>query len=195
MADGLKKWMGGSPLAVVGRLVLVSILVGIVLAALRLDPFDISVEQLRWLWRYFLLGTVIIIPIWLIMRLLNAPTWLKELAARNNNVRSHYDHLRNARAAHRAQNLHVMKPETLKRIRTLKIMLTAAFILGGGTFAVQHTLNPQPYDYQARIDLEVHPIASIIGALSPYIILAPFAYWFSGWTAQRIDRKSTRLNS
>jgi hypothetical protein len=68
-------------------LVLVSILVGVVLAALGLDPFDIvrSVERLirhiwdmgfdaiRWLWRYFLLGAVIVIPIWIIMRIFNAP--------------------------------------------------------------------------------------------------------------------------
>ena len=78
---------GGSPLAVLGRLILVSILVGVILNALGLDPFDImhSIERLirsiwnmgfdafRWLWRYFLLGAVIVIPIWLIMRLVNAP--------------------------------------------------------------------------------------------------------------------------
>jgi hypothetical protein len=78
---------GGSPLAVLGRLILVSILVGVILSALGLDPFDIvhSIERLirtiwnmgfdafRWLWRYFLLGAVIVIPIWLIMRAINAP--------------------------------------------------------------------------------------------------------------------------
>src|SRR5665213_2279129 len=78
---------GGSPLAVLGRLILVSILVGVILSALGLDPFDIvrSVEQLirhiwnmgfdavRWLWRYFLLGAVIVIPIWLVVRLVKAP--------------------------------------------------------------------------------------------------------------------------
>jgi hypothetical protein len=88
MTNGtLTKIIGGSPLAVLGRLILVSILVGVILAALGLDPFDIvrSVERLirsvwnmgfdavRWLWRYFLLGAVIVIPIWLIMRLVNAP--------------------------------------------------------------------------------------------------------------------------
>ena len=88
MSNGsMTKLFGGSPLAVVGRLVLVSILVGVVLAALGLDPFDIveSIERLirqiwnmgfdavRWLWRYFLLGAVIVIPIWVIMRLVNAP--------------------------------------------------------------------------------------------------------------------------
>ena len=83
----MTKVFGGSPLAVMARLVLVSILVGVVLAALGLDPFDIvrSVERLirsiwnmgfdaiRWIWRYFLLGAVIVIPIWIIMRIVNAP--------------------------------------------------------------------------------------------------------------------------
>jgi len=72
---------------VLGRLVLLSVLVGVILSALGLDPFDIirSVERLvrsiwnmgfdavRWLWRYFLLGAVIVIPIWILMRLFNAP--------------------------------------------------------------------------------------------------------------------------
>jgi hypothetical protein len=85
--DTMSKIFGGSPLAVLGRLILVSILVGVVLAALGLDPFDIlqSIERLarsiwnmgfdafRWLWRYFLLGAVIVIPIWIVMRAVNAP--------------------------------------------------------------------------------------------------------------------------
>lgn len=85
--DSVTRFLGGSPLAVLARLILVSILVGVILAALGLDPFDIvrSIEHLfrsiwnmgfdavRWLWRYFLLGAVIVIPIWIIVRLLNAP--------------------------------------------------------------------------------------------------------------------------
>jgi len=85
--DTMTKVFGGSPLAVMARLVLVSILVGVVLAALGLDPFDIvrSVQRMirsiwnmgfdaiRWIWRYFLLGAVIVIPIWIIMRIVNAP--------------------------------------------------------------------------------------------------------------------------
>ena len=85
--DTVTRVFGGSPLAVLGRLVLLSILIGVVLSALGLDPFDIlhSVERLirsiwdmgfdavRWLWRYFLLGAVIVIPLWIIMRLVNAP--------------------------------------------------------------------------------------------------------------------------
>jgi hypothetical protein len=74
-------------MGVLVRLILVSILVGVILSALGLDPFDIihSVERLirsiwnmgfdaiRWLWRYFLLGAVIVIPIWFIMRMVNTP--------------------------------------------------------------------------------------------------------------------------
>jgi hypothetical protein len=84
---GMTKVFGGSPLAVLGRLILVSILVGVILSALGLDPFDIvrSIERLmrtiwnmgfdvvRYVWRYFLLGAVIVVPIWILMRLFNAP--------------------------------------------------------------------------------------------------------------------------
>ena len=88
MSNGtVTRVFGGSPLAVLARLALVSILVGVILSALGLDPFDIvrSVERLirhiwnmgfdavRWLWRYFLLGAVIVIPIWIVVRLVNAP--------------------------------------------------------------------------------------------------------------------------
>ncbi len=84
----ISRFLGGSPLAVLGRLILVSILVGVVLSALGLDPWNIlrSIETLLrniwnmgfdaifWLWRYFLLGAVIVLPIWLILRLVKAPT-------------------------------------------------------------------------------------------------------------------------
>ena len=77
------RFLGGPPLAVLGRLVLLSILVGIILAAIGLDLWNIleSVRALivhiwtmgfdivRWLWRYFLLGAVIVVPIWLLVRL------------------------------------------------------------------------------------------------------------------------------
>jgi len=83
----MSKLFGGSPLGVIVRLILVSILVGVVLSALGLDPFDIvqSIERLirsiwdmgfdaiRWVWRYFLLGAVLVIPIWIIVRLVNTP--------------------------------------------------------------------------------------------------------------------------
>jgi hypothetical protein len=85
--DGLYRFIGGSPLTVALRLVLLSVLVGVVLAAIGLDPWNIvySIRRLfTWiynlgfdaisgLWRYFLLGAVIVIPIWLLSRMFGAP--------------------------------------------------------------------------------------------------------------------------
>lgn len=84
--DGLSRFLGGSPLTVVLRLALLSILVGIVLAAIGLDPWnivasirrlfawiwDLGFDAINSLWRYFLLGAVIVVPIWLISRLFGA---------------------------------------------------------------------------------------------------------------------------
>jgi hypothetical protein len=81
------RFLGGPPLAVIGRLVLLSILVGVILAAIGLDPWNIieSVrslimhiwnlgwEAVRRVWRYFLLGAVIVVPIWFLVRLAKAP--------------------------------------------------------------------------------------------------------------------------
>jgi energy-converting hydrogenase Eha subunit G len=80
------RFFGGPPLAVTGKLILLSILIGVVLSTLGLDPWNIvdSVRQIvhafwkmgfeafYWLWRYFLLGAVLVVPIWLIMRLIRA---------------------------------------------------------------------------------------------------------------------------
>jgi hypothetical protein len=85
--DAVTRFLGGSPLAVAGRLILLSILVGFVMVTFGLDPYNIirSIQRLiesvwnlgfdaiRWLWRYFLLGAVIVIPVWLIMRFMHAP--------------------------------------------------------------------------------------------------------------------------
>lgn len=85
--DTATRIFGGSPLGVLVRLILVSILVGVILSALGLDPLDIfdslrrlirtiwemGFDAIRWVWGYFLLGAVIVIPIWLITRLINAP--------------------------------------------------------------------------------------------------------------------------
>ena len=87
MAGQLDRFMGGSPLAVLFKLILLSILIGVVLSALGLDPWnvvesikrlirtiwDMGFDAVRWLWQYFLLGAVLVIPIWLILRLMRAP--------------------------------------------------------------------------------------------------------------------------
>jgi hypothetical protein len=85
--DGLRRFLGGSPLAVAFRLVLLSILVGVVLAAIGFDPWnivnsirllfqrlwDLGFDAINGLWRYFLLGAVIVLPIWFLSRLFSAP--------------------------------------------------------------------------------------------------------------------------
>jgi hypothetical protein len=87
MTENINRFLGGSPLAVIGKLILLSILIGVVLSALGLDPWNIfaSLQRLvhdiwnmgfdavRWLWGYFLLGAVLVIPIWLILRVVRAP--------------------------------------------------------------------------------------------------------------------------
>ena len=81
--EGLARFLGGSPLSVAFRLTLLSILVGVVLAAIGFDPWNIiysirllfqrlwelGFDAINWVWRYFLLGAVVVIPIWLITRL------------------------------------------------------------------------------------------------------------------------------
>jgi len=85
--SAITRFFGGSPLSVIFKLALLSILVGFLLKVLGLDPFDIirSIRELFqaiWdmgfeafvrLWRYFLLGAVLVIPVWLIVRLVRAP--------------------------------------------------------------------------------------------------------------------------
>jgi hypothetical protein len=85
--DGLYRFLGGSPLAVAFRLILLSILVGVVLAAIGFDPWniiesirllfrrlwDLGFDAVNWLWRYFLLGAVIVIPVWFLSRIFGAP--------------------------------------------------------------------------------------------------------------------------
>jgi Domain of unknown function (DUF6460) len=79
----VSRFFGGPPLSVAVRIILLSILVGVILSALGLDPWNIwrSVERLIraiwdmgfdaivWVWRYFLLGAILVVPIWLIVRL------------------------------------------------------------------------------------------------------------------------------
>ncbi|HXL49210.1 MAG TPA: DUF6460 domain-containing protein [Xanthobacteraceae bacterium] len=80
----LNRFFGGPPLSVIFRLVLLSILIGVILQVLGLDPWnileslrrlvlrvwDMGFDALRWLWRYLLLGAVVVVPIWVIVRLM-----------------------------------------------------------------------------------------------------------------------------
>jgi len=87
MPTAIDRFLGGSPLAVVVRLGLLCVLVGIILHALGFDPgniiesirrmiqaiWDMGFDAVRWLWRYFLLGAIVVIPIWFIVRLARTP--------------------------------------------------------------------------------------------------------------------------
>jgi Family of unknown function (DUF6460) len=80
----VSRFFGGPPLSVIFRLILLSILIGVILQVLGLDPWNIfdslrrlvlhvwemGFDALRWLWRYLLLGAVVVVPIWLIVRLM-----------------------------------------------------------------------------------------------------------------------------
>jgi hypothetical protein len=82
----LWRFFGGPPLSVVFRLVLLSILIGVILEVLGLDPWniiaslrtlalrvwDMGFDAVRWLWRYLLLGAAVVVPVWLIVRLTRA---------------------------------------------------------------------------------------------------------------------------
>jgi Family of unknown function (DUF6460) len=78
----MERFFGGNPALVLVRLAILSLIVGVFLAALGFSPFDIlnSIRRLiihiydmgfaaveKGL-RYFLLGAVIVFPIWLVMR-------------------------------------------------------------------------------------------------------------------------------
>ncbi|TDR94024.1 DUF6460 domain-containing protein [Enterovirga rhinocerotis] len=84
--SSLDRWLGGSPLGVLLRLIVLSLIVGVILHALGLTPLSLlrsvahSIESLfgfGWdavedIGRYVLTGAVIVIPIWLITRLASA---------------------------------------------------------------------------------------------------------------------------
>jgi hypothetical protein len=80
----VNRFFGGPPLSVIFRLILLSLLIGVILQVLGLDSWnifdslrrlvlrvwDMGFDAVRWLWRYLLLGAVVVVPIWLIVRLM-----------------------------------------------------------------------------------------------------------------------------
>jgi len=78
----MERFFGGNPALVLARLAIISLIVGVVLAALGFSPYDL-IQTVRDLvqriydmgfaaiekgFRYFLLGAVIVFPVWLLMR-------------------------------------------------------------------------------------------------------------------------------
>ncbi|HZA01396.1 MAG TPA: DUF6460 domain-containing protein [Hyphomicrobiaceae bacterium] len=80
------RFFGGHPVAVLVRLALLSIIAGIILSALDVTPvdlfdrlnllarrlYDVGFDAFEWLLKYFLLGAVVVFPIWLVVRLVRA---------------------------------------------------------------------------------------------------------------------------
>lgn len=83
-SGGLSRIIGGSPIGVVIRLALLCVIVGLVLDQLDLNAFELfrwavdeiedlirnSADLLRQIGRYFLIGAAVVIPIWILTRVL-----------------------------------------------------------------------------------------------------------------------------
>ncbi len=79
----MERFFGGNPGVVFIRLAVISLIVGVVLSALGLSPYDIinsirtlfqriydmGFDAIEWAFRYFLLGAAVVFPIWLIARI------------------------------------------------------------------------------------------------------------------------------
>ncbi len=93
----MERFFGGNPGVVFIRLAVISLIVGVVLSALGLSPYDIinsiktllqriydmGFDAIEWVVRYFLLGAVIVFPIWLISRIF-------KVAGKGSGTRSPY---------------------------------------------------------------------------------------------------------
>lgn len=84
MSQSLNRILGDTPGRVLIRLVFLSLVAGVVMAALGLEPYDIvdsiagfmegiwnmGFSAVEKAFRYFLLGAVIVIPAWILLRIL-----------------------------------------------------------------------------------------------------------------------------
>ena len=82
--SAFSRFLGGSPSRIAIQLIAMSFIVGGILSGLGGSPYDIvaglqrlvtriynmGFDTVEWVFRYFLLGAVVVIPIWLVMRLL-----------------------------------------------------------------------------------------------------------------------------
>lgn len=81
-----RDFIGGSPIAVLIRLAIISILVGLVLSVFGVTPrnffyvldgffrsiYDMGFDAVVWAGEYMLLGAMIVVPIWLLLRFLRS---------------------------------------------------------------------------------------------------------------------------
>ena len=86
MTNLLARFVGGSPIAVLLRLIVVSFVVGIVLETFGFDPVglfneavravrhmvEFGLTDVRQIGRILLTGAMVVVPVWLLLRLLDA---------------------------------------------------------------------------------------------------------------------------
>jgi uncharacterized oligopeptide transporter (OPT) family protein len=86
-------FLGGSPLGVLVRLALLSIVVGVVLSALGITPdnffyqirlllqriYDLGFGAFQSVVEYLVLGAMVVVPIWLVTRLIKSLRRTKEM--------------------------------------------------------------------------------------------------------------------
>ena len=84
--NALHRFLGGSPLSVLIRLLIVSLVVGALLMWLNIHPMDVyhglrrfaqriwmlGFDSIREIGTYILAGAAIVVPVWFVLRLLNA---------------------------------------------------------------------------------------------------------------------------
>ena len=84
--SAMTRFLGGSPAMVVVRLIVVSFVVGIVLETFGFDPgtlfaeairsarqvVELGFSDIRQVGRILLTGAMVVVPVWLVMRLLDA---------------------------------------------------------------------------------------------------------------------------
>ena len=85
MSNGINRFLGGTVVGTIVRLLVVSLIVGFILSALGIHPLDIyygMIDFLRNIWNrgfaalgevghYFVLGAIIVVPVFLIIRILS----------------------------------------------------------------------------------------------------------------------------
>ena len=85
MSHAVNRFLGGSPVAVVVKLIIVSLLVGVVLSALGMTPMGLvqgAIDFVQRIWNlgfdalgqvgdWLILGATLVIPVWFVMRILD----------------------------------------------------------------------------------------------------------------------------
>jgi len=86
MQDRVTRFLGDTPIRTFAKLAIISLVVGIIMSALRFTPYDVWImasDFARWLYElgfeafgrigiYFVYGAMVVVPVFIVMRLLAA---------------------------------------------------------------------------------------------------------------------------